>query len=136
MNIPKESGASFITYTFSMLGKIAGADGTVSPEEIAKVEQYIDRVLRLDGKLRLLAMQVFRDAVDSPLELQDYAERFKSTFVDKVQLASQLIEILLELSIADGRLSPEEDSSVRSAALLLELSIPAYEGMKQRLGIG
>ncbi len=135
MNLPTESPAAFITYTFSMLGKIAAADGKVSSEEIRRVEKYIQEELKLDAKLRTLALDVFADAFDSPLELRDYAEKFQQTYPNSVQLADRVIELLLCISTADGAISEEEDRLLRSAALLLGLSPPGYARLKEKAGL-
>lgn len=135
MNLPADSPAAFITYTFSMLGKIAAADGKVSYEEKLRVERYIDEDLKLDAKLKTLALHVFSDAFDSPLELRDYALKFNDTFQNRVQLADQVVELLLCLSAADGLITPEEDQLVRSAALLIGLTIPGYERLKEKVGL-
>ena len=135
MRLPSDSPAAFITCTFAMLGKIAAADGKVSAEEVRKVERYIDEDLKLDAKLRVLALQVFNEAFASPLELRDYADKFSSVFKNRVQLQDQVVEVLLCLSMADGRLTAEEDRLVRSAALLLGLTVPGYERIKQKVGV-
>ncbi|MFN8390046.1 MAG: TerB family tellurite resistance protein [Bdellovibrionota bacterium] len=133
MNLPPESRSAFITCAFSMLGKIASADGTVSPEEVERVSRYIDSELRLEPKLKAIALELFEDAASSPLELRDYADKFGTIFQDRVVLLDQLVQLLLEVSAADGILDPREDKLVRSAALLLGLSEPAYERMKQKV---
>ena len=135
MKLPSESPATFITLTFSLLGKIAASDGKVSADEIHRVERYVDKELQLEPKLKALAMQVFADAFDSPLEVRDYAEKFSSTFRDKVQMADQVVELLLCLSAADGAITTEEDQLVRSAALLLGLSTVGYNRLKEKVGL-
>ena len=52
----------------------------------------------------------------------------------RVQLQDQVVEVLLCLSAADGKLTPEEDRLVRSAALLLGLTVPGYERIKTNSG--
>jgi DnaJ like chaperone protein len=132
MNIPVESRSAFIVCVFSMLGKLAEADKHVSPEETAKVDSYIDSHLRLDREIRALALNVFRDAARSPLELRDYAEKFRKTYSESYRLCDSIIEILVELSVADGVLSIREDELIRSAALILGMTAPAYEGIKAK----
>jgi DnaJ like chaperone protein len=132
MNIPPESRAAFIVCVFSMLGKLAEADKHVSPEEAAKIESYIDSHLRLDRETRALALRVFGEAAISPLELRDYAEKFRKTYPERYRLCDSIIEILVELSVADGVLSIREDELIRSAALVLGMTEPAYQGIKAK----
>jgi DnaJ like chaperone protein len=130
MNIPSDSQAAFLVCTFSMLGKLAEADGNVSKDEVEKVREYIRNKLNLNTKAEQLALKVFRDASCSPLELRDYAEQFNKSYKHRVKLHDQMIEILVELSLSDGRLSPNEDRLIRSAALLLGLTEAGYERIK------
>ena len=132
MEIPLESRATFIVCTFSMLGKLSGIDGEISEAEMRRVEKYIDEELKLDDKTRALALETFETASRSPLDLRDYAEKFASAFPDRVQRLNQLVEILVAVSVADGVLSPEEDRAIRSTALLLGISEPAFERIKSK----
>ena len=132
MNIPDESRAAFITCVFSMLGKLAEADEHVSPEEAAKVESYIDSHLRLDRETKALALKVFRDAATSPLDLRDYAQKFRQTYAQSDRLCDSIVEMLVQLSVADGIVSAREDELMRSAALALGMTEPGYEGIKAK----
>ena len=132
MKLPSDSRSAFLVCTFSMLGKLAEADGQVSPEEVTKVEQFIDEQLQLDRKTKALALKVFRDAPKAPLELRDYAEKFNATFPDRVQLLDRMVEILVEVSVADGVLGVEEERLIRSVALLLGLTEAGYKRIKQK----
>lgn len=134
MDIPADSQPTFILCTFSMLGEIAEADGKVTEDEVERVSRYIDSELKLDAKTKKLALSVFREAPESPLELRDYAEKFQKAFPERVQRIEQLVSILIGVSAADGFIDPEEDTLIRSAALLLGLSIPGYERLKEKHG--
>lgn len=131
--LPKDSEGTFIVCAFSMLGKLAQADGAISQEEIQRVDDYIGNSLKLDSKLRELALSVFKEAGSSPLEMRDYAERFQKTFSEKVHLASELVTILLEVGASDGILALEEERNIRTAALLIGMSDPGFERLKQEI---
>ena len=60
-----------------MLRLIAEADGQVTADELKKLESYVDERLKLQAKERKLAIKVFEDAADSPLEIRDYAKKFR-----------------------------------------------------------
>lgn len=135
MNLPADAQSAFLVCTFSMLGKLAEADGQVSKDEEEKVKQYAEERLLLDTKTKALALKVFKDAVSSPLQLRDYAEKFRSTYPDRVQLLDRMVEILVEVSAADGVLAPREEELARSAALLLGLTEAGYERIKKKCGV-
>ncbi len=132
MNIPADAKSTFLVCAFSMLGKLAEADGRVSPEEIARVERYVDQELKLDRKTRALALEVFNHAITSPLELRDYAEKFHGAYRDRVQLLDTMMEILIAVSTADRMLTAEEDKLLRSTALLFGLTEPGYKRIKEK----
>jgi len=136
VGIPADTETAFLVCTFSMLGKLAQTDGRVSEEETARVEKYIDESLKLDKKRRALALKVFREGASSPLELRDYAEKFASTYPDRVQLCDRMIGILVDLAGADGLLSPAEDEEIGSAAILLGLSQAGYKRIKEKHLVG
>jgi DnaJ like chaperone protein len=118
-----------------MLGKLAQADGVVSEDEIARVTLYIDQTLKLDAKTKSLAIGMFHKGAASPLEFRDYAEQFGQEFKDRVNLTEKLLKVLLEVSAADGVLSPEEDELIYSASLLLGFSNQGYLRLKKKLEI-
>lgn len=131
--LPEESLGTFIVCAFSMLGKLSQVDGYLSEEEVARVHAYIDTTLCLRGKTRDLAISVFKESAGSPLDIRDYAERFQKAFSDKVNLADELVRILLEIGASDGMLGLEEERSIRSVALLIGLSEPGFERIKKQI---
>ncbi len=132
MTIPPEARSAFIVCTFSMLGKIAAADGAITPLERKRVENFINSKLELDSKSSVLALGIFDEAAESPIGLREYAEKFAETMPNRLVLRDQVVEALIQVSAADGVLHPEEQKALRSAALLLGLSEGAFERMKEK----
>ena len=56
----------FFVAAFSMLAKLAKADGRVSKEEIDSIEKFMLYDLNLDPQGRQVAMNIFQTAVQSP----------------------------------------------------------------------
>lgn len=132
MKIPQDARPAFFLCTFSMLAKISKADGLVSDDERRRIEDYIDNELNLDQKHKKLALDVFNEALESPLTFRDYAEKFKETYPDRVKIVDTMIDILVQVSVSDGVLSPEEDELLRSGALLLGLTLNHYQRLKKQ----
>lgn len=132
MKLPKERQAEFLLCTFSLLGKVATADGELEPVETQRVEQYIQDRLQLTPKYRSVAQSVFSDACKSEVSYREYVEKFRKSFPERDQLSSALIDVLLEVSTADGELSSGEDEMLRSISLLLDFSEEHYELKKGR----
>lgn len=133
MRLPEEKQSTFLVCTFSILRKIAEADGEVSKEEISRIEQYIDEKLPLSKKLKKLCLRIFHEAAESPLDVRDYARTLSSTYPDSVTVADQIVQILLEFSAADGRINHQEDRQIHAVALLLGLTEPGYFLMRERV---
>lgn len=131
--LPKDAQSAFIVCTFSLLRKLAEIDGRVERSETSRVERYIYQDLQLSAREAKLALKVYREAGDSPLELNDYADTFAKSFSERVQILDRMVRILLEVSIADGSLSPAEEAAIRSAALRLGLSPPGFDRIRDEL---
>src|SRR5690349_6224214 len=56
----EEKHLAFFTCVFSMLAKLAKADGAISTDEIKVVEQFMRAELSLDPRREKLAKDVFR----------------------------------------------------------------------------
>ncbi len=129
MKIPGDSHQAFIVCTFSMLAKLSLADGAVTAEEKKVMQSYIRDELGLNRKYQRLALRVFEEAKNSPLDVRDYAQAFQKAYPDRIQLHERVMRTLLALSVSDGIFSDEEARQLRSVALLLGFSEPAFEGI-------
>lgn len=120
--------AAFFVTTFALLGKMAKADGQVSPDEIRSVENYMHR-LGFDARRRKLAIGVFQEAKNAPVSHLDYAEQFARIFGAAGELKVELIRILHEVALADGQLHPNEATLLREVAEVLGLSAASINGL-------
>lgn len=112
----------FCASAAAMLAKIAKADGVVSPEEIASVEQAFAR-LGFSAQARAYAIDVFRRAKDDAHTIEDYAREFAGA-VESIEVREFFYELLWDIACADGRVSdPELDMLRRVTA---PLGIQAY----------
>jgi uncharacterized tellurite resistance protein B-like protein len=131
MQLPSESRATFLLCTFSLLAKVAKADDGVGDAEVSRMERYIQEKLKLTDKYRAVALTIFHEGVESPLDYREYVEIFRKTFPDRIQLFATLVDTLLEIATADGKLDIREEELIRSIALLLDCSEPYFEKRKQ-----
>lgn len=96
----------FCASAAAMLAKMAKADGVVTANEIAEVENAFER-LGFDGRVRQYAVSVFRKAKDDRHTIYAYAREF-TTIVRSVAVRELFYELLWDLACADGRVSEEE----------------------------
>lgn len=123
---------TFFVASFSMLGKMAAADGTVSKEERDVVEDFIRNQMRLDERTRVFAMQVFNQAVVVPNTFEEFATQFRDNFSARPELLSSMLDMLLRVSMADKVLHPGEEKLLLSAVRIFGISNDEYRHMKEK----
>ena len=120
----------FFVTTFSLLAKMAKADGVVTSDEIDTVERFIRDSLRLDRTGRELAIRIFSKAKTSSHSFESFAQQFQQTFAHNHALRFGMLEILYRVAMADGILHPAEDRLLQSAQQIFQ--IPAGEAQRLR----
>jgi len=125
----EEAQMTFFVATFSMLAKVAHADGRISPEEIQAVEDFMANELNLTKRF---AVEIFETAINSPMAFQDFAGQFYHQFHNQPRLLDLMIDVLLRLSVADGALSDSEEKLISSAARTFRFSEQKYNELKAR----
>ncbi len=123
---------TFFVAAFSMLAKLAKADGRVSKEEIDAIENFMVYDLNLDPASRRLATNIFHAAIESQDNFNDFAAQFYSLFRTQYQMLDLMIDILLRVSVADGTLSQSEEKLILSAVRIFNFSDEKYKKLKSR----
>ena len=122
----------FFVAAFSMLAKLARADGRVSKEEIDSIEKFFLYALNLDPRGRQVAMNIFRAAMPSPEPFDSFARQFYGQFSGQPQLLDLMIDIMLRVSLADGTMSPGEEKLIQSAVRIFNFSEDRYRQIRSR----
>lgn len=99
---------AFFTATFVVMGRVAKADGRVSPEEIRMAEAVMAQ-MSLDGAKRAAAINLFNQGKSTDLDLDAVLEQFRQECHGRRTLLQMFMEIQLQAAYADGRLDPSED---------------------------
>ena len=113
---------TFFVATFSMLAKLARIDGPVIQEEVDSVERFMIQDLNLDPESRRIGMNIFRTAQAAPESFGDFARQFKAHFHYRAELLDLMLDILLRVAVADGRILPAEDALIQEAAAIFGFS--------------
>lgn len=121
----------YFTATFSMLGKLAKADGVVTQQEIDVIDRVMKENLRLNPQARDLAIRIFNEAKNSDQRFEDFAEQFYVEFGSSKQVCASIIDLLLLVGYADGRLSDAEEAMILSAVRTFQLE-DHYQQLKGR----
>lgn len=130
---PRETAQfTFFVATFSMLAKMARADGPVTAEEVDSVERFMARDLNLDPESRRIGLNIFQTALDAPESFGDFAEQFYAHFHHRPELLDLLLDILIRTAVADGRLHPAEDRLIEEAGRIFRFGPGQLRRLKAR----
>ena len=105
----------YFAATFSMLGKLAKADGFVSQAEVDVIDRVMRENLRLDPPARKLAIQIFNAAKDSDATFESFAQQFQQEFGSVRVVKESLVDLLLLVAYADGTLHAAEEKLLLQA---------------------
>lgn len=121
----------YFAATFSMLGKLAKADGVVTQHEIDVIEQVMRNNLRLAPRARQFAIEIFNEAKDADTTFEEFAGQFYREFQDSPEILESVIELLLLVALADNQLHGEEEQMILSAVRMFGLE-DRYSQLKSR----
>lgn len=123
---------TFFVAAFSMLAKIAKADGAISSAEIDSVEKFMAVDLNLDPESRRVAREIFQTALNAPESFEDFAVQFYGQFRNESRLLETMLDIMLRVSVADGSLRSVEENLILSASRIFNIEDAAYKRIKSK----
>src|SRR6056297_496869 len=93
---------TFFVGAFSMIARVAAADGSVSDAEVRKVREFMQHDLQLDPQSRSVAERIFRSALANSQPFEQLAQQFFDEFRGQPQILELLIDILYRVAAEDG----------------------------------
>ncbi len=129
-------GPVFMETLFSMLGRLAAADGHVSSQEEQVFRSVVINELRIkDPQSIQTAMNIFRTSASGKTPMGEYARKAAGIFRSRPQMLEMMMIIMIRVAAASGSLHPEEDRLMRETAGIFGFRAGAYEGLKARYGL-
>ncbi len=122
---------SYFLALFSILGKLAKADGHVSREEGEQVVAFLD-AMGVRGDQRQFAIRVFNEARNSPYSAEDFARQFAEFSRRQPDLRSSMIDMLFRIALADGEFHPAEEEMIGNIARILGISDTELKTIRER----
>ena len=122
----------FFVCVFSMLAKLAKADGAISKDEIAMVERFMKQDLQLDTERSKFAIDIFREAKSSTNGFEEFAQQFYDVFRGRNVILENLLDTLLRLAAVDGSIAPAEEAMLRNATRIFRISDAQYKRIASR----
>ncbi len=121
MNSSEQKQAVYFTTLFSLLGKMAKADGRVSREEGEALKDFLNKV-DMPNPQRKFAMKLFNEAKDSPYSVRDLAVQFRDTVDSKYEALLSLLDMLFQIAAADNKFHPGERRMINDIRDVFSLS--------------
>ena len=112
----------FFVSLFSMLGKMAKADGVILESEINAIKNFMT-TMRLDEKDKQYAVQIFNNAKDDTYSIYDYAKQYKKN--SSFAMREMLYTMLWDVAAADEDISEQEDAILQK--------IPSHLGLNDNI---
>jgi DnaJ like chaperone protein len=128
----EEAQMTFFVAAFSMLAKMAAADGHICDKELDAVDQFMRKDLQLSSESRKVAMSIFRTAGDSSRTFNEFAEQFYNQFNTQPRFLEILLDVLLRVSAADGTVCEEEENLLLSAVKIFKVKTEDYLKLKSK----
>lgn len=118
----------FIVALFSMLAKMAKADGQVSKAEVQLVDDFINNNLRLNLEDRQQAIKIFQNAKSDDFSIYDYARQYRQLIRNQA-MRELVYRLLFAVAFADGDLHPAEEKILREIPESLGLHDSIFSAM-------
>ncbi|MBO4409173.1 MAG: TerB family tellurite resistance protein, partial [Spirochaetales bacterium] len=122
----------FFVGAFSMLAKLASADGNVSDAARRKIDEFMTVDLNLSGQSYDYAWSIFNQALSQSSSFENLADQFYENFRQTPQFLSLMMDIFYRVAMVDGRLSPNEERLIDYAARAFHISDSLHESIRRK----
>lgn len=122
----------FFQATFTVMGKLAKADGRVTQREIELARNVMAR-MALDENQRLEAMRLFNEGKAPEFSIEAVLAELAEVIGRRVTLAQIFLEIQLQSAYADGQLTVKERNVLHTIATSLGINRVQFEIIHQRI---
>jgi len=118
--------AVFLETVFISMGKLAKADGQVSQDEIAHVEQFMQK-LGMTAEHRVQAIALFKRGADPVFDIEPTVKKFMAVCGHTKDLKQMLLVYLIVTALADGHFHPAEEALLADIAAHLGYDQAAFK---------
>ena len=113
----------FFESIFSMLGKIASADGVVSASEERVIRQFMASQLGLNPQSQEAALEYFNQACrDKTRDFSFWARQLYNHYNNRPAILELAYNLLQQVAAADGKITNREKEMLETAASLFKLN--------------
>jgi DnaJ like chaperone protein len=123
--IKTQRQAIFFKTVFTLMGKLAKADGRVSEQEIAHVEKFMAQ-LGMTASHRKKAISHFQTGAAPSFSIDSIIQEFNAVAMQSPNLKQLVMVYLLGVAMADGQMHPRELELLSEIAQKLGYSPQAF----------
>ena len=120
----------FLETVFISMGKLAKADGVVTQDEIAHVEQFMQK-LGMTDEHRSQAIAWFKQGADPAFDIAPTCRRFMDICGNTKNLKQVLLVYLIVMALADGHFHPAEEALLSDIANRLGYDQAAFKQLME-----
>ncbi len=124
--------AAFFKATFTVMGKVAKADGRVTENEIQFARDVMAQ-MRLDETRRRQAMEFFTEGKDPDFDVSKVVKSLSVMLRHRPAVKLMFIEIQLQAAMADGEVSEPELKVIDEMCRLLDFGADTVEEVIARV---
>lgn len=121
----------FFVGAFSMLAKLAAADGQISDGARRKVNEFMVNDLHLTGSSYQYAQSIFNQALSQDATFENLADQFYGNFRTSPQILNLMIDIFYRVAMVDGRISPNEERLIDYAVRAFRIPESLHESIRR-----
>ncbi len=123
---------AFFTATFSVMGRLAKADGRVSEDEIEVARAIMDQ-MGLGAEQRRMAQRLFNEGKSSDFQLDEVLHQLRRECRRRHSLLRLFLEILFQAAYADGTVHPEERQLLHHIGMTLGFDQREFDVVEGRV---
>ena len=116
----------FLETVFTLMGKLAKADGRISEKEISHVEAFMLK-LGMSSEHRLKAIELFKQGSAPNFDIKSTIDQFMAMCGHVQSLKQMLLVYLIIMGLSDGQLDAAEERLLKDIALQLGYHDSAFQ---------
>ena len=125
----EQAQAAYFVCIFSILGKIAKADGVVTNDELKVVDDFING-MNISETEKQFAKQVFNEAKNSNYSVEDFASQFYQINSGQPAVLHSFLDVLFRVAAADKVLHPAEEDALMRIKDIFQISDRQFNDIK------
>jgi len=125
----EQAQAAYFVCIFSILGKIAKADGVVTSDELAVVDDFING-MKISETEKQFAKQVFNEAKNSSYSVEDFASQFYQINSGQPAVLLSFLDVLFRVAAADKVFHPSEEDALNRVKNIFRISDKQFNDIK------